>query len=56
MANENNNRNWIATYYNKKNKIIGTEKFFDRSEREADREAGGLAPYGCDDWTLIPIE
>jgi hypothetical protein len=45
--------NWIATYY-KKNKIIHTENFENRTEHEAENEAMGLMPENCDDWTLIP--
>ena len=44
--------NWIATYYDNKDKVIHTETFTDRTEQEADREAFALRPYNCADWTL----
>jgi hypothetical protein len=45
--------NWIATYYNKNNKIIHIEVFKDRTEHEAENEAMGLMPRNCDDWSLV---
>lgn len=45
-------RNWVATYYDKDNNEIGNEFFQDRSEDEASREAIGLMPSNCDDWSL----
>ena len=47
--------NWIAIYYNKKDKVICKEKFFDRTEDEAESEAIGLMPKNCHDWSLIPL-
>jgi hypothetical protein len=48
-------KNWIARYYNKNNKVIHTEKFSNRTEHEAENEAGSLIPIKCTDWTLVPI-
>ena len=47
-------KNWIATYYDKDNNIIGVETFEDRTDHEAENEAMGLIPDNCEDWTLVP--
>ena len=46
--------NWCATYYDKNNKVLCKEKFYDRTEHEAENEAMGLMPTNCDDWSLVP--
>ena len=49
-------KDWIATYYDKNDKVIHTEEFKDRTEHEAENEAMGLMPRECEDWTLMPKE
>jgi len=48
--------NWIARYYDENDNVIHTETFKDRTEYEAENEAMGLMPDGCEDWTLVPDE
>ena len=44
--------NWIATFYDEDNKVIYDEIFYKRTEKEAEKEAMGLMPPNCDEWTL----
>lgn len=52
----NMKQNWIATYYDKKDRVICTEPINDRTEHEATNEAMGLMPAKCEDWSLIPVK
>jgi hypothetical protein len=47
---------YIVTYYDIENDVIDTEIIIDRTEHEAEREAIGLMPFECEDWTLTKIE
>jgi len=48
--------NWHARYYDGTgNEVLHTENFYDRTEDEAESEAIGLMPDGCEDWSLIPL-
>lgn len=50
-------KNWLVTYYDKNNKIIGTPyEIKDRTEHEAENEAMADMPSNADDWTMIPIK
>jgi hypothetical protein len=46
-------KDWIVTYYDKKNNVISSHKIMDRTEHEAVNEAMADIPVNCDDWTLI---
>jgi hypothetical protein len=48
-------KNWIARYYDGIDNIIRTEKFYNRTEGEAENEAIGLMPDNCEDWSLVPL-
>jgi hypothetical protein len=49
-------KNWIAKYYDGVgNEVTHTEKFFNRTEGEAEKEAIGLMPDNCEDWSLTPL-
>jgi hypothetical protein len=49
-------KNWIARYYNIDGKELGIETFNDRTEHEASREATGLMPHDCEDWSLMEVK
>jgi hypothetical protein len=46
--------NWIASYYDKNDKLIKTLLIKDRTEHEAEKEAMLEAPEKYDDWSLMP--
>lgn len=49
-------KNWIARYYDGTGNVIThTEKFYNRTENEAESEAINLMPSICEDWSLIPL-
>jgi hypothetical protein len=47
---------WLATYYDIEDDVIDTVTIKDRTEHEAEREANGLMPFECEDWTLTKIQ
>ena len=44
--------NWIAAYYDKDDNLIKTFLIKDRTEHEAEKEAGAEMPKKCHDWSL----
>jgi len=49
-------RNWKVTYYDKNDKVISSHIIKDRTEAEAEREATGDMPSGCEDWSMMPVQ
>lgn len=55
FINENKEtKNWVATCYDKKDKIIKQWDIKDRTEHEASKEAEANLPEKTDDWSLMP--
>lgn len=50
----NENRNWVARFYNSKDVCIKKFNILDRTEHEAEKEALVDAPKKYSDWTLMP--